>query len=84
MPRPGLTPASRPAPNRGHRGWGAEVDRKQLKPITTQDPYSTEPCLTERESVCGQQARAHQRQGLEELRRNSSVSPDMPPEAASD
>lgn len=51
MPRPGLTPASRPAPNRGHRGRGAEEDRKQLKPITTQDPYSTEPCLTERECV---------------------------------
>lgn len=52
MPRPGLTPASRPAPDRSHRGRGAEVDRKQLKPITTQDPYTTEPRPTERECVC--------------------------------
>jgi len=70
MPLQGI-PASRPAPDHDHRHQGAEVDTKQLKPITIQDPYQTKPRPTETERVW--RAGAHQRQGLEELRKNPSI-----------
>lgn len=71
MPPQGLIPASRPAPDHDHRHQGAEVDGKQIKSITIQDPYPTKPCPKERDRVWW--AGAHQRQGLEELRKNPSI-----------